>query len=65
VSALPFLTGLTGGGTLRLDQDDVDPKRLLVTLTTQPVAIAGAITRDEVQELAQALDDWLYDSRPT
>jgi hypothetical protein len=40
-----------------------DP-RLVVTLQQHPVAIARHLSRDDVRDLVQVLDDWLFDSRP-
>lgn len=56
-----FRRVLPCGGTVELDGIAGD---LVVTLTVAPVAIAAPLSRDDVQQLAQALDDWLYDSRP-
>jgi hypothetical protein len=64
MSAPLFERPLAGGGLLVVDRDADHPAQLVVSLMTHPVAIAGPISRDDVQQLAQALDDWLFDSRP-
>jgi hypothetical protein len=73
VTAVPlFHRPLRGGGDLTIVQDDqvserryVEGPSLIVYMQTHPAVIGGAISRDDVQELVQALDDWLYDSRPS
>lgn len=55
---------LRGGGLLTIDRDLTDPRGLVVSLQQTPVAIAGQVPRSAIQHLVQALDDFLYDSRP-
>jgi hypothetical protein len=59
------------GGHLAVARNDVLAEAvgvapgLVVTLGQPPVMVARFLTREDVRELAQALDDWLFDSRPT
>lgn len=55
---------LEGGGRLAVTRDVADPRGLVLSLTTLPVAIAAPVPRSAIQHLVQALDDFLYDSRP-
>lgn len=62
---------LPGAGELTLTQDDLiaagaglGGPGLVVSMAAHPVTIAGVLSRDEVRDLVQALDDWLLDSRP-
>lgn len=52
------------GGRLTLARDLTDPQGLVLSLAVAPAAIAVAVPRSEIQHLVQALDDFLYDSRP-
>lgn len=58
-----FRRMLAGGGDLTVAPADVD-EGLEIRLQQSPVAIAGQVSREDVQALVQVLDDWLYDSRP-
>jgi hypothetical protein len=60
-----FARPLAGGSRFVLAPDTADPRQLVVSMTTQPVAIIARLCRADVQDLALALEDWLYDSRPT
>jgi hypothetical protein len=64
-----FRRALPGGGELLIGAGAELPglarEDLLVSLQVHPTAIAAALSRDDVRDLVQALDDWLYDSRPT
>jgi uncharacterized membrane protein (DUF4010 family) len=59
------------GGMLAVARNDVLAEAvgvapgLVVTLGQPPVMVARFLTREDVRELAQVLDDWLFDSRPT
>lgn len=56
---------LAGGGLLTVARDTADPQGLVVSVQHHPVAIAAPVPRSQIQHLVQALDDFLYDSRPT
>jgi len=64
-----FRRALPGGGELVMaagsELPGVARDDLLVSMQATPVAIAAALSRDDVRDLVQALDDWLFDSRPT
>jgi hypothetical protein len=45
-------------------RDVTDPQGLVLSVATDPVAIAAPVPRSAIQHLVQALDDFLYDSRP-
>lgn len=62
-----FRRALPGGGELVMATAELPGARgdLLVSMQASPVAIAAALSRDDVRDLVQALDDWLFDSRPT
>lgn len=53
------------GALLTVFTDLVNDGRLQLAAQFASVTISIGLTRDDVQELAQALDEWLYDSRPT
>lgn len=55
---------LAGGGVLTVGRDLTDPQGLVVAVAQPPVAIAAPVPRSAIQHLVQALDDFLYDSRP-
>jgi hypothetical protein len=55
---------LEGGGVLTVARDVSDPQGLVLSVATHPVAIAAPVPRSAIQHLVQALDDFLYDSRP-
>lgn len=49
---------------VRTDMRDASGS-LLITLSHQALVLAVELQRDQVRDLVQALDDWLFDSRPT
>lgn len=52
------------GGRLTLERDLTDPRGLVLSVAVSPAAIAVQVPRSAIQHLVQALDDFLYDSRP-
>lgn len=52
------------GGILRVARDFTDPRGLILSVAQQPVAVAVALPREQLQHFIQALDDFLYESRP-
>lgn len=59
-----YVLELEGGGQLTLFRDVTDPRGLVLALSQAPVLIAAPIPREQVQHFVQALDDFLYESRP-
>jgi hypothetical protein len=53
-----------GRATFTVRTDDVRPGGLSIGLQVDQVAVTASISRDDVRELALALEDWLFDSRP-
>lgn len=49
--------------TVRLD-DAAAGAPLAVAVQFRGVALSIRLTRDDVRDLVQGLDEWLYDSRP-
>lgn len=55
-----------GGVTMMVRTDWTTPGgALAISMHCGPVALLLGISRDEVRDLVQALDDWLYESRPS
>jgi len=52
------------GGELIVRESPADAGKLLATIQTGGVAVSVELERGQVQRVTQALDDWLYDSRP-
>jgi len=52
------------GALLTVFTDLINDGRLQMAAQFASVTVAIGLTRDDVQELAQALDEWLYESRP-
>lgn len=52
------------GGRLTVARDLTDPRGLVLSVAVAPAAIAVQVPRSAIQHLVQALDDFLYDSRP-
>lgn len=55
---------IAGGGRVAIFRDVEDPQGLVLAVAQEPVAIAVHVPRAQIQHLVQALDDFLYDSRP-
>lgn len=52
------------GGELVIRQDPAAPGGLLLSAAADGIAVTVSLSRDQVQNITQALDGWLYESRP-
>ena len=52
------------GALLTVFTDLVDDDRLQLAAQFASVTVTIGLTRDDVRQLVQGLDEWLYDSRP-